>query len=187
MILLINDDGIHAPGLRTPYAALRKHCQCPVLAVAPAREQSGQSQAITIHRSLRVTPHHERSSLALPLMAPQLTALQLALTSLCGQRPQLVVSGINHGPNVGRSIFYSGTVGAAMESAVMGYAAVACSQDVGAEQAALNDACKLCAQLIEPPCAIAATCVQCGQHQRSGNSPQSVAADLSLPTWPQRI
>ena len=59
MILLVNDDGIDAPGLRALYHALRKKTKRPVLAVAPSTERSGQSHAITIDRGLVVTPRSE--------------------------------------------------------------------------------------------------------------------------------
>ena len=124
MILLVNDDGPHAPGLRTLYAALRKHCQCPVLAVAPAREQSGQSQAITIHRSLRVTPHHEQDFFGFAIDGTP-TVRQVGTNQpLWSATP---VGGIGHQswPQCRSQYFLQRNCWGGNESAVMGYAAVA--------------------------------------------------------------
>ena len=133
MILLINDDGIAAPGLRALYRALRRQCNRPVLAVAPASERSGQSHAITLDRHLMVTPRLEDGFFGFAIDGTPTDCTKLALNILCHEEPELVVSGINDGPNVGRSLFYSGTVGAALEAAVMGLPAVAVSRNKGGE------------------------------------------------------
>ena len=129
MILLVNDDGIDAPGLRMLYHAIRQRVSLPVLAVAPQVQHSGQSQAITIHRALTVTPINDDDFFGFAVDGTPTDCLKLALRAICPQEPQLVVSGINAGPNVGRSIFYSGTVGAALEAAVEGLPALAISRD----------------------------------------------------------
>ncbi len=134
MILLVNDDGIHAPGLRELYTALRKQCKQPVLAVAPATEHSGQSQAITLDRALTITPVHSEDFFGFSIDGTPTDCVKIALDILCPSPPLLVVSGINNGPNVGRSIFYSGTVGAALESCIENQsAALALSKDHGDE------------------------------------------------------
>jgi 5'-nucleotidase len=133
MILLVNDDGIDAPGLRALYRALRKHTGQAVLAVAPTVERSGQGHAITIDRGLVVAPHRDQDFFGFAIDGTPTDCLKLALTVLCQQDPVLVVSGINDGPNVGRSIFYSGTVGAALEAAVLGLPAMAVSRNKGGE------------------------------------------------------
>jgi 5'-nucleotidase len=133
VILLINDDGIAAPGLRALYRALRRQCDRPVLAVAPATERSGQSHAITLDRHLNVTARHEDGFFGFAIDGTPTDCTKLALNVLCHTEPDLVVSGINDGPNVGRSLFYSGTVGAALEAAVMGLPAVAVSRNKGGE------------------------------------------------------
>ncbi len=131
MILLINDDGIDAPGMRSMYRALRARCAQPVLAVAPTQERSGQSHAITLNRGLVVTARRDADFFGFAIDGTPADCVKLALTTLCHERPELVVSGVNDGPNVGRSIFYSGTVGAALEAAVEGFAAMAVSRDRG--------------------------------------------------------
>lgn len=144
MILLINDDGIDAPGLRALYRALRKHTGRPVLAVAPVNERSGQSHAITIDRGLSVTPRNEDNFFGFAVDGTPTDCAKLGLSVLCHEDPELVVSGINDGPNVGRSIFYSGTVGAALEASVLGFPALAVSRDKGGE--GFDDAAEFAAQ-----------------------------------------
>ncbi|MFM2090281.1 MAG: 5/3-nucleotidase SurE [Planctomycetota bacterium] len=131
MILLVNDDGVDAPGLRALYAALRTAGLGPVLAVAPAQERSGQSHAITIGRPLRVEPRHEAGFFAFAVDGTPADCVKVALDGLCPRPPDLVVSGVNDGPNAGRSIFYSGTLGAAMEAVVLGRTALAVSRARG--------------------------------------------------------
>ena len=133
MILLVNDDGIDAPGLRALYHALRKHTKRAVLAVAPSSERSGQSHAITIDRGLLVTPRTEDNFFGFAIDGTPTDCAKLALEVLCQETPEIVVSGINDGPNVGRSLFYSGTVGAALEAAVLGHPAIAISRSKGGE------------------------------------------------------
>jgi 5'-nucleotidase len=133
MILLINDDGIAAPGLRALYRALRRHCKVPVLAVAPTSERSGQSHAITLDRGLSVVHRHDDGFFGFAVDGTPTDCVKLALNVLCHHDPELVVSGINDGPNVGRSLFYSGTVAAALEAAVLGFPAIAVSRDKGGE------------------------------------------------------
>jgi 5'-nucleotidase len=131
MILLVNDDGIDAPGLRALYAALRTAGLGPVLAVAPAQERSGQSHAITIGRPLRVEARHEPGFFGFAIDGTPADCVKVALEGLCARTPDLVVSGVNDGPNAGRSIFYSGTLGAAMEAVVLGRPALAVSRARG--------------------------------------------------------
>ena len=145
MILLVNDDGIDAPGLRALYAALRSICGRPVLAVAPSHERSGQSHAITIDRALTATARMSGDFFGFAIDGTPVDCVKLAIARLCPTPPELVVSGINDGPNVGRSIFYSGTLGAAMEAAIAGLPALAASRARGADEvvdpagARLND------------------------------------------------
>ncbi len=131
MILLVNDDGIDAPGLRALYHALRQVTGLPVLVVAPATERSGQSHAITLDRALTTTFRSEEGFCGFAVDGTPTDCTKLALDRICPQPPRLVVSGINSGPNAGRSILYSGTLGAALEAAVAGHAALAVSRQHG--------------------------------------------------------
>jgi 5'-nucleotidase len=121
-ILLSNDDGVHAAGLRALAAAFAGD---EVWIVAPDREQSASSHAISLHRPLRV---HELSARCWSVDGTPTDAVYVGLNHvLKDARPDLVVSGINHGPNLGNDVHYSGTVAAAMEGALLGVHAVAVS------------------------------------------------------------
>jgi len=131
VILLVNDDGFDAPGLRALYHALRRRLGMPVLVVAAATERSGQSQAITLDRPISCNFRHSDGFCGFALDGTPTDCTKLALDQLCPRPPTLVISGINAGPNVGRSILYSGTLGAALEAAVLGCAALAVSRQHG--------------------------------------------------------
>ncbi len=147
MILLINDDGIDHPGMRALYGALRRVTGEPVLAVLPSVQRSGMSHAITLDRGLGVTPRLEDGFFAFAVDGTPTDCTKLGLFVLAPEPPKLVVSGINDGPNCGRSIHYSGTVGAAMEAAVEGFAAMAVSRDLGGQQ--WDDAADFAARLAQ--------------------------------------
>lgn len=147
MILLVNDDGIDHPGLRAVYAALRERLRQPVLAVLPTQQRSGQSHAITLDRGLTITPRCEERFFAFAVDGTPCDCVKVGLTTLAPEAPVMVVSGINDGPNVGRSLFYSGTVGAALEAAVEGHAAMAVNRDHGA--GGFDDAAQLAAEVAE--------------------------------------
>jgi len=121
-ILLSNDDGIHAAGLRALVAAFDGD---EVWVVAPDREQSASSHAISLHRPLRV---QELSPRRWAVDGTPTDAVYVGLNHvLKGARPDVVLSGINHGPNLGNDVHYSGTVAAAMEAALLGVHALAIS------------------------------------------------------------
>jgi 5'-nucleotidase len=127
-ILLTNDDGIHAVGIRDFHAALVAAGHT-VHVVAPISEQSAVGHAITIAMPLRVKEFRENGFRGLGVSGTPADCVKLALTTLLPEPPDVVVSGINAGPNVGVDILYSGTVSAATEGALMGYPAVAVSAD----------------------------------------------------------
>jgi 5'-nucleotidase len=114
-ILVTNDDGILAPGL----ALLADVCRevGTVTVVAPDREQSGTSHSLTLHRPLR--PAH-RPDGAWQIDGTPTDCVMLALQALMPERPDFVFSGVNHGPNMGEDVLYSGTVSAAMEAVTLG-------------------------------------------------------------------
>ena len=121
-ILLANDDGIHALGLQVLEAALAR--EYVVYTVAPEYEQSAKSQALSLHEPLRVKKYGERR---FSVTGTPTDSVYLGLHQLVDEKPDLVVSGINHGPNLGTDILYSGTVGAAMEGAMNGIPSMAVS------------------------------------------------------------
>lgn len=121
-VLITNDDGVHAPGL----AALAKRVAeiAEVVVVAPDREQSAVGHALTLHHPLRA------ARIADNIYAVDGTptdCVNLGIHSLLSFRPDLVLSGINRGANVGDDVTYSGTVAAAMEATLMGIPAIAVS------------------------------------------------------------
>jgi 5'-nucleotidase len=124
IILLTNDDGVHAHGLE----ALRK-AAAPlghVIVVAPTREQSASSHSITIDRPLRHV-EHEPDVHSIDGTPADCVYLALFERRFLPRRPDIVLSGINHGPNLGTSVFYSGTVAGAREAAMRGIPAIAFS------------------------------------------------------------
>jgi len=122
-ILLSNDDGYQAPGIVALHEALRDLGEVEV--VAPEHNNSAKSNALTLHAPLYVNtaPNGFRYVNGTPA-----DCVHIALTGLLGYRPDLVVSGINNGANMGDDTIYSGTVGAAMEGYLFGIPAVAFSQ-----------------------------------------------------------
>lgn len=127
-ILLTNDDGIQAPGLRALDLALREAGH-EVSVVAPVSEQSAVGHAVTMAMPLRVKRFKENGFTGLGVNGTPVDCVKLGLTQLLDTAPDLVVSGINSGCNVGVDIIYSGTVSAATEGALMGLPALAVSLD----------------------------------------------------------
>lgn len=126
-ILLTNDDGIHAPGIHALYAALRE-CGHEVRVIAPLTEQSAVSASLTLNRPLHVHEVAEAGLVGQAVDGTPVDCVKLALTTLLRDKPDLVVSGLNDGGNLGTDIFYSGTVGAASEASLFGVPAVAVSR-----------------------------------------------------------
>lgn len=121
-ILVTNDDGIHADGLRSLARALRPLGNVTV--IAPDREQSAASHALTLHRPLRIKKVEED---VLSVDGTPTDCVLLGVHGFLKRRPDLVVSGINHGPNMGNDTTYSGTVAAAVEGTFLGIPSVALS------------------------------------------------------------
>lgn len=124
-ILLTNDDGIHAPGLAV-LEALAAELSDDVWVCAPAEEQSGAGHSLTLHLPVRLRKHGERRY---SVTGTPTDSVNLALRQLFDdKRPDLVISGVNAGENLGDDVTYSGTVSAAMEAALAGIPAIAMSQ-----------------------------------------------------------
>jgi 5'-nucleotidase len=121
-ILISNDDGYRAEGLRKLAAALRPLGDVTV--VAPDRNRSGASNSLTLDRPLRVW--QEEPGVYCTDGTPT-DCVHLAITGLLDEEPDIVVSGINDGPNLGDDVLYSGTVAAAMEGRFCGLPAIAVS------------------------------------------------------------
>ena len=121
-ILVTNDDGIQAEGIRTLAKAMETLGKVTIM--APDREQSATSHALTLHRPLRIRKISERE---LSVDGTPTDAVLLGVHGFLKERPALVVSGINHGPNMGNDVLYSGTVAAASEGTFLGIPSIAMS------------------------------------------------------------
>jgi 5'-nucleotidase len=122
-ILLSNDDGYQAAGIVALYEALKEVAQVEV--IAPEHNNSAKSNALTLHSPLYV---HRAANGFRYVNGTPADCVHVALTGLLGYKPDLVVSGINNGANMGDDTIYSGTVGAAMEGYLFGVPALAFSQ-----------------------------------------------------------
>ena len=118
-ILLTNDDGIHSPGIKSLAQALLSLGSVTV--VAPASEQSGISHALTFRTPLFVRELAWDNGMTVwAVEGTPADCTRFGILNLCQQRPDIVVSGINHGFNIGSNIIYSGTVAGAEEGAILG-------------------------------------------------------------------
>lgn len=125
-ILLANDDGIHAPGLRALYHELQQLGSVEV--VAPAIEQSGVGHTVTYRSPLQVDEIFDQGKhFGWAVHGSPADCVKLGILELAPKRPQLLVSGINSGSNYGINVLYSGTVAAAIEGAFFGVTSVAVS------------------------------------------------------------
>ena len=121
-ILVTNDDGIDAPGIAALEHALSAVGE--IYTVAPINEQSAASRRITLRRPFR---YETRGKNRFAVDGTPADCAMMALTHILADPPDLVVSGINNGPNRGENVFYSGTVAAAAEGAKYGIPAIAMS------------------------------------------------------------
>ncbi|PLX69424.1 MAG: 5'/3'-nucleotidase SurE [Denitrovibrio sp.] len=125
-ILLANDDGIYSEGIYALYEKLSEIGDVTV--VAPISEQSAVGHAITIAEPLRFTEFYKFGKLfGYGIKGTPADCVKIAISDIMDDRPDLVVSGINHGANLATNVIYSGTVSAATEGAMMGVRSLAVS------------------------------------------------------------
>jgi 5'/3'-nucleotidase len=122
-ILLTNDDGIDAPGIIALAKVLEKNGH-DIIVVAPDKEQSATSHSITLHQPLRL---HERGKNRYALTGSPADCAIMAEKIVLKEPPDLVISGINGGQNMGEDVLYSGTVAAALEAMFLGFRSMAVS------------------------------------------------------------
>lgn len=123
-VLIVNDDGMHAPGITLLEKVIREHCD-DVWVVAPDEEKSGASHSISMHTPIRkrdLDPRH------FAIKGSPTDCVLMALQQVMPEHPTLVLAGINRGGNLADEIHYSGTIAAAMEAAFLGIPAIALSQ-----------------------------------------------------------
>jgi len=131
-IILTNDDGYDAPGMRAAYMAVRELGEVHV--VAPKNERSVCSHTITLHRPITVERHHhELYGVSYAVDGTPADCVRLAVGALLERPIDLVVSGINRGANAGVDVYYSGTVAGAREGSILGLRAIAVSQGIRAD------------------------------------------------------
>lgn len=123
-ILITNDDGYHAPGLAV-LEAIARQISDDIWVCAPAEEESGAGHSLTLSRPVRVREHGpQRWSVS----GTPTDAVMMAIGKLMPDKPDVILSGVNRGANLGDDITYSGTVSAAMEGALAGIKSIALSQ-----------------------------------------------------------
>ncbi len=146
LILISNDDGVDAPGNIALREALGTFAD--TYTVAPQTEQSAKSHSITLHHPLRF---HEvdRRVWAVDGTPADCVYVAFFLKDLLPRTPDLVVSGINHGPNLGNDVHYSGTVAAAREGALRGVRSIALSSSSSDMEGAAQYAKRFCKQLLK--------------------------------------
>ncbi|MDE2436120.1 MAG: 5'/3'-nucleotidase SurE [Sphingomonadales bacterium] len=123
-ILLTNDDGIHAPGLDVLEAIARQFSD-DLWIVAPSEEQSGAGHSLTLSRPVRLREHGPRR---FSVSGTPTDAVMMALRTVMPEQPDLILSGVNRGANLGDDVTYSGTVSAAIEGTLAGIRSIAMSQ-----------------------------------------------------------
>ncbi|MEC9110341.1 MAG: 5'/3'-nucleotidase SurE, partial [Pseudomonadota bacterium] len=122
-ILLTNDDGIHAPGLKVLEAIARRFSD-DIWICAPDEEQSGMGHALTLTRPVRLRKHDERR---FSVTGTPTDAVTMGLRKVVDAQPDVILSGVNRGANLADDITYSGTVSAAIEGALAGIRSIALS------------------------------------------------------------
>lgn len=127
-ILVSNDDGIYSSGIRALTEGLAKENN-DVYVVAPDRERSATGHSLTLHRPLRIdkVEHLEGVKEAYATDGTPSDCIKIAICAILKEKPDIVISGINHGPNMGADVLYSGTVSAAMEGAIFNIPSLAVS------------------------------------------------------------
>jgi 5'-nucleotidase len=146
LFLLANDDGFRAQGLNALRAALLPDAD--VVVCAPDNEQSASSHSLSLHRPLRLSQHDDGIFSIDGTPADCVYTAFFAGTRILPRRPDLVLSGLNHGANLGDDVFYSGTVAAAREGALRGVPALALSAGLEADrEAAAREAARIALSL----------------------------------------
>lgn len=122
LILVSNDDGVYAEGIRTLAKRMKQIGR--VVVVAPDQQRSASSHSLTLHRPLRV---HRVSQDVYSIDGTPTDCINLGVHEILKRRPDVIVSGINHGPNLGDDVHYSGTVSAALEGGILRVPSIAFS------------------------------------------------------------
>lgn len=123
LILISNDDGVHAKGLMCLAECVKD--MADIIIVAPDTPQSGKSSAITVGQPLRITAHPDScGARVFSVSGTPVDCVKLGLHAIVPRKPDLVLAGINHGSNSGTAVTYSGTMGAVLEGCMVGIPSV---------------------------------------------------------------
>jgi 5'-nucleotidase len=125
LILVTNDDGIDSPGIHALADAMSEIGE--VVIAAPDRQQSAVGHSLTVAQPLRITRVNRNKIMAYAINGTPADSVKIALSTLLKRKPDLVISGINHGHNTSINILYSGTVSAATEGMLLGIPSIAIS------------------------------------------------------------
>lgn len=129
-VLLTNDDGYNAKGLTELAKVLHSDPKIDLWVVAPAENKTGSSHAISLRKEISIACKQSSDNLTLIVVdGTPADCVYLAVQKLMCKRPDIIISGINHGANFGSDVYYSGTVGAAREGAIYGILSYAVSHD----------------------------------------------------------
>jgi 5'-nucleotidase len=128
-ILVTNDDGVHAPGLEVA-TRIARELSSDVWVIAPETDQSGSAHSLTLADPIRLREVDERR---FAVRGTPTDCIIMGLKVVIGEKPDLVISGVNRGQNVADDVTYSGTVAGAMEGTLLGIPSIALSQAFGAE------------------------------------------------------
>ena len=123
-VLMVNDDGIFSPGLKS-LKRLAENLTDDIWTVAPDTERSAASHSLTLHQPLRINRINSRTW---SVTGTPTDCVYLALRNILKKKPDLILSGVNRGSNIGDDVTYSGTIAAAMEATLCGIPSIALSQ-----------------------------------------------------------
>ncbi|NLF46152.1 MAG: 5'/3'-nucleotidase SurE [Syntrophomonadaceae bacterium] len=147
-ILVTNDDGIAARGIHALISELRKIAE--IYVAAPDRERSATGHSITVYDPIKVVPRNIIDvKSAWIIGGTPVDCVKLAVSRLVPEDIDLIVSGINHGPNLGTDVLYSGTVSAAAEGVIMGKPSIAVSLDSFSEEMDFTFAARFTRRMIK--------------------------------------
>lgn len=148
LILVTNDDGIYAPGIKFLVKTASRFGE--VVVVAPDKPQSGMGHAITINSTLRIQKtNYHNTEIEFACSGTPVDCVKMAVNHILKKRPDLVLSGVNHGSNSSVNVIYSGTMSAALEGALEGAPSIGFSLCDYAMDADFTQAEKFVAQIIE--------------------------------------
>jgi 5'-nucleotidase len=182
LILITNDDGIDAPALLPLKKAL--DAVADTLLFAPDHNWSASGHPKTMHKPLRADPITlPDGSAAFVSTAPPPDCVALALLGVATKRPDMVVSGINHGANLGYDVFYSGTVAAAVEATIEGLPAIAFSRERSDEMLTDDDQA-VRGEVSIDYAPITAFCAQLAQKVLAHGLPANTFLNVNIPNAP---